>query len=85
MSDTRLRSVCATMKHFIEMTEAELARFRIDIRDAERALEQARARQPPNPELIEALEQRLPRLQQDRDNARNALQVLQEEFSAQCL
>jgi chromosome segregation ATPase len=85
MHDTRLHSVCATMKRFIDLTQTELARLRRQIHTAQRELEEARRRVPPNPDLVAAFESRLRELEQDRDNATNSLQVLQEEFSAQCL
>jgi chromosome segregation ATPase len=84
MSDAKLRSVCATMKHFIDMTRTELVQLQDRIELTEQRLREARAERPTNVERVAALEDRLTDLAHDRDNATNALQVLVEEFSAQC-
>lgn len=84
MSDAKLRSVCTTMKHFIDMTRAELVRLENRIELTETRLREAQAKQPINVEGVAALEERLIDLASDRDSSTSTRQVMEEEFSAQC-
>jgi chromosome segregation ATPase len=85
MSTVNTESVCALMRRFIGSTQQEVARKRRDIVRTHDEMRAAQERPQPNHELIAALATRIERTEQALTDDMNALQVLEEEFSAQCL
>jgi septal ring factor EnvC (AmiA/AmiB activator) len=85
MSTVKTESVCGLMRRFISVTQQEIARKRRDISRTQDEIRQAQQRPQPNHELIAALAAHIERTGRDLADDMNALQVLEEEFSAQCL
>lgn len=84
MSTVKEESVCGLMRRFISSTQQEVARKRRDIVRTQDQMQAAQQRPQPNLELIAAFAAHIEQTERLLTDDMNALQVLEEEFSAQC-